>query len=121
MDYASGAEQANAVRELTTLRFGFEFPRVLSEQGRQSAGLMADLGNGFGDFLLRRANRNIETVTRLMQCKSPPDVFALQAQWMRDVADDYQKEVVRVSAIHGRLFGSSWGLKGIDNLFHAMR
>ena len=121
MDNARGAEQANASRELTMFRFGFEFPRLLSEQGRQFVEQMASLNTELGDFLLRRGNRNIETATRLTQCRSLPEVFLLQSQWMRDAADDYMKEAAKMSESHARVFGGSWGPKGIDSFFRAVR
>lgn len=119
MEYARGAGQAYAGGGLTMLRFGFDFPRLLSEQGRQFFEQVASLNTGLGDFLLRQGNRTIETATRLTQCKSLPEAFLLQAQWMRDAADDYTKEAARMAEIQARMFGGFWDLKGFEAFFRA--
>jgi hypothetical protein len=121
MDKTVEAEQAHAVRELVMRQFNFEFPRAFSEQGQQLLERMAGFNTALGEFLVRRGNRNVEAFTRLMQSKSPPDVFLLQTQWLRDAADDYTKEAARLSEAYGKLFGSSWGLKAADAYSRNMR
>jgi hypothetical protein len=80
---------------------------------------MSGVNTGLGAFLMRRGNRNVEAATRLMQSKSLPEVFLLQAQWIRDFTDDYMKEASRLSKVHSRLLGTPWRLKDIDQVFHA--
>jgi len=109
MDRAAGADQANAVRELIMRQFSFEGPRLYSEQGRHFLELMTGLNAGLSDFLVRRGNRNVEACTRLMQSRSLPEIFLLQAQWLRDAADDYNKETARLSDAYTKLLGSSGG------------
>jgi hypothetical protein len=121
MDSARQAEQTDVVGELTMLRFGFDFPHLLTGQGRQFLEQMTGFSAGLGDFLLRRGNRNIETATRLAQCKSLPDLFLLQTQWMRDAADDYMKEAARMSESNARMFGGSWKPQGVDTFFRTVR
>jgi hypothetical protein len=42
-------------------------------------------------------------MTRIAGCQNGSDVFAIQAQWLQDAADDYLKEMSKLMEVSSRI------------------
>jgi hypothetical protein len=42
----------------------------------------------------------------MTKCQNLPEVFAIQAQWVQDAADDYLKEMSKLMEVNGKLVSS---------------
>ena len=63
--------------------------RRVCEQGQAFTQTMSEWNTAVSHFLSRRVVRNGETIGRMAKCQNLPEVFAIQAQWVQDAADDY--------------------------------
>jgi hypothetical protein len=91
------------------IQAGSEATRQVCEQGQSVAKTITEWNAEIGQFLSRRAVRNGEAFTRITQCQSFPDLFALQAQWLQDAADDYLREVGRLMEVNSQVVGGLFG------------
>jgi len=67
---------------------------------------MSEWNTAVSHFLSRRVVRNGETIGRMAKCQNLPEVFAIQAQWVQDAADDYLKEVNKLMEVNSKLVSS---------------
>lgn len=44
-------------------------------------------------FISDRISRNVETLGRMTQCSRPPEMFEIEADWLRTALEDYAKGV----------------------------
>ena len=77
--------------------------RRLCEQSESFAKTLGEWNAEVSHFLTHRATRNSEAMTRMARCQNGSDVFAIQAQWLQDAADDYLKEMSKLMEINSRI------------------
>ena len=63
-------------------------------------------------FLSHRVARNGETLGRMTECQDLPEVFGIQAQWVREAADDYLKEMSKLMGANSRIMSGMLGSVG---------
>ena len=80
--------------------------RRVYEQGQTVAQTMSEWNTEVSHFVSRRVARNGETIDRMTKCQNLPEVFAIQAQWVQDAADDYLKEVNKLMEVNSKLVSS---------------
>ena len=83
--------------------------RRLCEQGQSVVQTTNQWNAELGQFLTHRVARNGEAMGRMTQCRSLPEVFAVQTQWIQDAADDYVKEMSRLMEVNSRIMGCLLG------------
>jgi hypothetical protein len=67
---------------------------------------LADWNTEFTHFVTKRISRSGEAVGRVTQCRSLPEVFEVEAQWLRGAFDDYFGEARRLMEVNSRLVSS---------------
>ena len=77
--------------------------RRLCEQSESFAKTLGEWNAEVSHFLTHRATRNSEAMTRIARCQNGSDVFAIQAQWLQDTADDYLKEMSKLMEVNSRI------------------
>ena len=77
--------------------------RRLCEQNESIARTLGEWNAEVTHFLAHRATRNSEAMTRMARCQNGSDVFAIQAQWLQDAADDYLKEMSKLMEVNSRI------------------
>jgi hypothetical protein len=99
--------------------FGVSFVQVssdaarrLCEQGQSLAKTIGEWNSEAGRFLTHRVARNGEALGRVTRCQNFPEVFAIQAQWVQDAADDYLSEVSKLMEVNSRIMTSMLGSLG---------
>jgi hypothetical protein len=80
--------------------------RRVCEQGQTVTHTMSEWNTEVSHFLSRRVARNGETIGRMTKCQNLPEVFAIQAQWVQDAADDYLKEMSKLMEVNSKLVSS---------------
>jgi hypothetical protein len=85
--------------------FGMSFAQVssdaarrLCEQGQSVSKTISEWNTEVSHFLSYRVARNSEVLGRMTNCQNFPEVFAIQAQWVREAADDYLKEMSKLKS-----------------------
>jgi hypothetical protein len=86
--------------------------RRLCEQGQSVAKTISEWNSEAGRFLTHRAARNSEALGRATRCQNFPEVFAIQAQWVQDAADDYLSEMSKLMEVNSRLMKGMFGSLG---------
>jgi hypothetical protein len=86
--------------------------RRLCEQGQSVAKTISEWNTEASHFLSHRVTRNGETLGRMTKCQDLPEVFAIQAQWMRGAADDYLKEMSKLMEANSRIMSGMLGSVG---------
>jgi Phasin protein len=86
--------------------------RRLCEQGQSVAKNISEWNTEVSQFLNHRVARNGETLGRMTKCQNIPEVFAVQSEWVRDVADDYLREMSKLMEINSRLMSGMLGSLG---------
>ena len=77
--------------------------RRLCEQSESFTKTLGEWNAEVSHFVTHRATRNSDTMTRIAKCQNGPDVFAVQAQWLQDAADDYLKEMTKLMEVGSRI------------------
>ena len=49
---------------------------------------------------------------RITKCQNVSEVFAIQSEWVRDVADDYLREMSKLMEVNSRLMSGMFGSLG---------
>jgi Phasin protein len=80
--------------------------RRLCEQGQSAAKTISEWNTEVSHFLSHRVARNGEALGRMTKCQNFPEVFAIQAQWIQDAADDYLKEVSKLMDANSKIMSS---------------
>jgi hypothetical protein len=96
----------------TFLQVSSEATRRLCEQGQSVAQTIGEWNSEVSHFLTNRVARNGETIGRMTKCQNLPEVFAIQAQWVREAADDYLKEMSKLMEANGRIMSGMLGTLG---------
>jgi hypothetical protein len=86
--------------------------RRFCEQGQSVAKTISEWNSEVSYFLSHRVARNSETLGQMTKCQSFPDVFAIQAQWVRQAADDYLKEMSKLMEVNSGLMSGMLGSLG---------
>ena len=86
--------------------------RRLCEQGQSAVKTIGERNTEVSRFLSHRVAQNGETLGRMTKCQNLPEVFAIQAQWVREAADDYLKEMSKLMEINSRLMSGMLGSLG---------
>ena len=86
--------------------------RRLCEQGQSVAKTISEWNTEARHFLSRRVARNGETLGRMTKCQDLPEVFAIQAQWVQEAADDYLKGMSKLMEANGRIMSGMLGSAG---------
>jgi hypothetical protein len=74
--------------------------RRLCEHGQSVAQAIGEWNTEVSHFLSRRAARNTETVQSLVKCQSFVDIYAIQAQWLRDAVGDYLEQTSKLIGLN---------------------
>jgi hypothetical protein len=67
---------------------------------------LADWNTEITHFVTKRISRSGEAVGRMTQCRSLPEVFEVEAQWLRGTFDDYFGEARRLMEVNSRIISS---------------
>jgi hypothetical protein len=67
---------------------------------------LADWNTEITHFVTKRISRSGEAVGRVTQCRSLPEVFEVEAQWLRGTFDDYFGEARRLMEVNSRIISS---------------
>ena len=86
--------------------------RRLCEQGQSAVKTISEWNTEVSHFVSHRVARNGETLGRMTKCQNLPEVFAIQAQWVREAADDYLKEMSKLMEANGRIMSGMLGSLG---------
>jgi hypothetical protein len=86
--------------------------RRLCEQGQSVAKTISEWNTEVNHFLSHRVAQTGETLGRMTKCQNLPEVFAIQAQWVREAADDYLKEMSKLMEANGRIMSGMLGSLG---------
>jgi hypothetical protein len=86
--------------------------RKLCEHGESVAKTISEWSAEVGDFLSHRTARNSETMRRMAQCPSFPEIFGIQAQWVQEATDDYMKQMSKLVEINSRIMSGLLGSFG---------
>ena len=99
--------------------FGVSFVQVssdatrrLCEQGQSAVKTISEWNTEVSHFLSHRVAQNGETLGRMTKCQNLPEVFAIQAQWVREAADDYLKEMSKLMEANSRIMSGMFGSLG---------
>jgi hypothetical protein len=80
--------------------------RQFWERSETFAKALADWNTEITHFVTKRISRSGEAVSRVTQCRSLPEVFEVEAQWLRGTFDDYSGEARRLMEVNSRLISS---------------
>jgi hypothetical protein len=86
--------------------------RRLCEQGQSVAKTISEWNTEVNHFLSHRVAQTGETLGRMTKCQNLPEVFAIQAQWVREAADDYLKEMSKLMEANSRIMSGMLGSVG---------
>jgi hypothetical protein len=86
--------------------------RRLCEQGQSAVNTISERNTEVSRFLSHRVAQNGETLGRITKCQNFPEVFAIQAQWVREAADDYLKEMSKLMEANSRIMSGMLGSLG---------
>ena len=86
--------------------------RRLGEQGQSVAKTISALNTEVSQFVTHRVARNGEAMGRLTKCQSFPEAFAVQAHWLQASADDYLKEMSKLTLANSRVMSGLVGSIG---------
>ncbi|MGC1411464.1 MAG: phasin family protein [Acetobacteraceae bacterium] len=87
--------------------------RRLCEQGQSVAKTISEWNTEVSHFLSHRVAHNGETLGRMTKCQNLQEVFAIQAQWVREAADDYLKEMRKLMEANSRIMSGMPGSLGL--------
>jgi Phasin protein len=80
--------------------------RQFWERSETFAKALADWNTEITHFVTKRISRSGEAVSRVTQCRSLPEVFEVEAQWLRGTFDDYSGEARRLMEVNSRIISS---------------
>ena len=86
--------------------------RRLCEQSQSVAKTIGEWNTEVSHFLSHRVARNGETLGRMTKCQNLPEVFTIQAQWVREAADDYLREMSKLMEANSRIMSGMLGSVG---------
>jgi hypothetical protein len=80
--------------------------RQFWERSETFAKALADWNTEITHFVTKRVSRDGEALGRVTQCRSLPEVFEVEAQWLRGTFDDYFGEARRLMEVNSRIISS---------------
>jgi hypothetical protein len=86
--------------------------RRLCERGQSVTRTVSEWNAEVSHFLTHRVSRNTEAMTRIAKCQNYPEVFTIQAQWVRDAAGDYLKEWSKLFEVNSNIMSGLLGSFG---------
>jgi hypothetical protein len=84
----------------------FEAAQQFWKRSESFAKALSDWNAEITHFASQRVNRSSEAVSRVTQCRSLPEVFEVEAQWLRGAYDDYFAEARRLMEVNSRIVSS---------------
>ena len=75
------------------------------DSGQAVVRTWGDLNTEVTRFVGQRLSRDGEAAARMAQCRSLPEIGALEADWLQGAIDDYAREMSKLMEVNGRLFG----------------
>ena len=114
MDEVSKPELAEAISSLAGpfAQVSSDATRRLCEQGQSVAKTISEWNTEVSHFVSHRVARNGEVLGRITKCQNVSEVFAIQSEWVRDVADDYLREMSKLMEVNSRLMSGMFGSLG---------
>jgi hypothetical protein len=97
---------------VSLVQVGSDATRRLCEQGQSVAKTISEWNTEVSQFLSHRVARNGETLGRMTKCQDLPEVLGIQAQWVREAADDYLKEMSKLMGANSRIMSGMLGSVG---------
>jgi hypothetical protein len=76
--------------------------RRLCEQGQSVVQAISAWNTEVSHFLSYRGARSVEAMRSFAKCQNFVDICAVQAQWLRDAADDYLKQTSKMIELNNR-------------------
>ena len=76
------------------------------ERSETFAKALTDWNTEVTHFVTKRVSRDGEALGRVTQCRSLPEVFEVEAQWLRGTFDDYFGEARRLMEVNSRIISS---------------
>jgi hypothetical protein len=76
------------------------------ERTETFAKALADWNTEIAHFVTKRISRSGEAVGRVTQCRSLPEVWEVEAQWLRGAFDDYFSEARKFMEANSRIISS---------------
>jgi hypothetical protein len=67
---------------------------------------LADWNTEITHFVTKRISRSGEAVGRVTQCRSLPEIFEVETQWLHGAFDDYFGEARRLMEVNSRIISS---------------
>ena len=80
--------------------------RQFWERSETFAKALTDWNTEVTHFVTKRVSRDGEALGRVTQCRSLPEVFEVEAQWLRGTFDDYFGEARRLMEFNSRIISS---------------
>ena len=80
--------------------------RQFWERSETFAKALTDWNTEVTHFVTKRVSRDGEALGRVTQCRSLPEVFEVEAQWLRGTFDDYFGEARRLMEVNSRIISS---------------
>jgi len=115
MNEVRKSERAETISDLVAAplaQAGWDATRNYCEQGQSIAKSMTEWNTDVSHFLSHRIDRNAEAIRRMTKCQGLPEIFAIQAGWVQDAADDYLKEMTKLIEVNGRIMVGLLGPAG---------
>jgi len=80
--------------------------RQFCNQGQVVAQAMTGWNRECSRFVSHRVSQTVEAAAQVVNCRSLPEVFAVQARWLQAAFDDYMKETKRLMELRSDLIGN---------------
>ena len=84
-------------------QLGSDAARRFCEQSQGFACAINEWNTEVGRFFSHRVTRNLDAVTRMTKCGNLQEAFSIQAEWIRDTADDYASEIGKMIEVNGKV------------------
>jgi hypothetical protein len=94
------------------VQVGSDAARRLCEQGHSVTKTISEWHSEASRFVTHRVARNGEALGRVTRCQNFPEVFAIQAQWVQDAADDYLSEMSKLMEVNSKIMSGMLGSLG---------
>src|SRR4051794_39250702 len=114
MDEVRKPEMAEAISGLVGpfAQASSDVTRRFCEQGQSIAKTMTEWNTEVSQFLSHRIAHNGEAIGHMTKCQSLPEIFAIQARWVQDAANDCLKEMSKLMEVNGRMMAGLLGSVG---------
>ena len=73
-----------------------EIAQQFLQHSQMAASTLVDLNAEIVDFAGKRMIQTTETINRIAQCRSLPEVFDVEVKWLQSALEDYSQEAGRM-------------------------